>query len=166
MPLDINLYSEYKQISIKMQNETIILECKWQKIPKYKSFDVIALRGENVAFENIKVQGKQIYTKDNTINTIHYNYNGLNTKVFHNGIGISMNLVDGASEYTLTLSVPYIITGDNPIIYGNYQHAIKNIDLNTSKKYSLSPQGYGKVIQFEDPVKPYYDGMRGVNINL
>lgn len=166
VPYDANITTEYKQLSISVSGGVVKIECTWKMTPKVRSFDVIALRGENVLFNSNVIQGKQIYVKEGSTSFVKYNVNSSNTKIFGNGVGISMNLVDDASDYRLSLSIPYSITGNNPIIYGSYQHAVRNVSLNTSQKYLLNAKGYGKVILFDNPVNSYYDGMSGVSINL
>lgn len=165
-PYSTYLFTEYKQLSIFVQNGIVTVECKWKYVPKYTSFDVIAIRGEGVGFNTNAVQGRQLYIKNGTSDIISYTNNTTNTKIFGTGVGVSMNLVDSASNYTLKLSVPYTVVGNNPVIYGSYQHATRNIDLTTSQRYSLNSIGYGNVLLFESPVNSYYDGMGGVKINL
>lgn len=167
---EIELYStihttEYKKIAILKQGEgNILLEVTWKKNPAVRSYDVIAIRGEGVSFNGASIKGKQFYTQNGTPQVINYTINSNNTKVFENGAGISMNLVDGASNYTLRLEIEYTKENNNATIYGSYQHSQRNITLEQSQRYILSSSGFGNVLAFDSSVKSYFDGMGGVSI--
>lgn len=135
-------------------------------MPKYKSFDVIALRGEGVSFETNSLIGIQYFKIDGSSSTIRYNRSSSNTRIFQNGIGISMNLVDDADFYHLSIQMNYYKTKDTAKIYGSYQHSQSNVTLAQSQKYTLSANGYGNVIAFDDSVKRNYDGMSGVYLSV
>ena len=95
-----------------------------------------------------------------------YKYTSNNTKIFNNGLGISMNLVDGGTNFNLSMSVGYNITGSYPKIYGTYQHATEDISLANSQKYTLSSLGFGKVVLFDSSVRDIYDEFGGVDVSL
>ena len=156
----------YKRIEILADQSTITLKVNWVKLPTYSSYDVIAVRGDGVRFYNGTIKGTQSYHENNTNQIINYNRNSNNTKIFDNGVGISMNLVDGASDYELTLEVGYYKTSNSGTVYGSYQHAQRNVSLNQSQNYSLSASGLGGVIDFSTSVRNYYDGMGGVSISI
>lgn len=156
----------YKKIEIINTNNLITLKVNWLKSPTYTSYDVIAVRGYGVSFYNDTLVGMQTYNKNGQVQNINYNINSNNTKVFTNGVGISMNLVDGASDFELLLEVGYVKTSNSATVYGSYQHAQKNVTLNQSKNYTISPNGLGEVIDFSSSVRNYYDGMGGVNISI
>lgn len=169
---EMDLYSalhitEYKKISIsKLSTGNISLKLEWEKNPAVRSYDVIALRGEGVSFNSATLDGKQIYIKNGNQETINYTKNSNNTQIFENGVGISMNLVDGATKYILRLNIQYTKENNNATIYGSYQHSQRNITLNQSKHYILSSSGLGNVLAFDSTVKSYFDGMGGVFINV
>lgn len=169
---EMELYSalhitEYKKISIsKLSTGNISLKLEWEKNPAVRSYDVIALRGEGVSFNSATLDGKQIYIKNGNQETINYTKNSNNTQIFENGVGISMNLVDGATKYILRLNIQYTKENNNATIYGSYQHSQRNITLNQSKHYILSSSGLGNVLAFDSAVKSYFDGMGGVFINV
>lgn len=145
-------------VHVTMQNE-------WVKLPKVRSFDVIAIRFGSAA---AKVSADAIHASqiwDN--NKISYNPYKNHIRKASQGIGVSMNLSDKAkTSLRSTLSVTFV-SGKDPIkIYGSYQHAIKEVSLETSKKYTISKEGYGDVIKFDDDVKDKYDNTKGVNIKL
>lgn len=154
----------YKRIEISSDQTTVSLKVNWLKSPAYKSFDVIALRGEGVEFYDYEIYGKQSYIQNNEKGEIFYSKSSNNTKVFANGVGISMNLVDGASDFELMLEIGFYKTSNSAIIYGSYQHSQRNVTLSQSQNYVLSPNGLGGVIDFSSSVEKYYDGMGGVSI--
>ena len=156
----------YKRIEISSDQTTVSLKVNWLKSPAYKSFDVIALRGEGVEFYDYEIYGKQSYIQNNEKGEIFYSKSSNNTKVFANGVGISMNLVDGASDFELMLEIGFYKTSNSAIIYGSYQHSQRNVTLSQSQNYVLSPNGLGGVIDFSSSVEKYYDGMGGVSISL
>lgn len=160
MTLGTSVITEYKKLAITTSNNIVNLTLEWKNMPKYRSYDVIAIRGENVNFNTSGILGTQFYNNDN----INYTSQTKNTKVYSNGVGISMNLVDNASSYTLELKASYTKTNANAKIYGSYQHAQTNVTLAQSQKYTISSNGYGSVVQFDSDVKKYYDGMNGVSI--
>ncbi len=67
---------------------------------------------------------------------------------------------------TSITAVQYYTVSKAGSVYASYQHAISNISLTNSKKYTISRQGYGGVLLFDSSVNSYYDGMSGVNISL
>ncbi len=169
---EIQLFStthttNYKKIFISKQGEgNISLEVIWKKNPSVRSYDVIAIRGEGVSFIGSTVSGKQSYVKNENKETIEYKINSNNTQIFGNGVGISMNLVDGATDYTLELNIRYTKNSSNATIYGSYQHSQRNITLDQSQRYTLSSNGFGNVLDFDSTVKSYFDGMGGVSIEV
>ena len=83
-----------------------------------------------------------------------------------NGFGISMNLVDAATEFQLDIEAIVKSTSKWATVYASYQHAATNVTLAQSKAYNISHNGYGEVINFATAVENYYDGMQGVSIAL
>lgn len=170
---EIQLYSnsthitDYKKMTISIPSPgNILLDLEWKRNPAVRSYDVIAIRGEGVSFNGASIKGKQFYTQNGVTQVINYTINSNNTKVFGNGAGISMNLVDGASNYTLRLEIQYTKENNNATIYGNYQHSQRNITLEQSQRYTLSSNGFGNVLDFDSSVKSYFDGMDGVYLNV
>lgn len=151
--------SEYKKITLTTNQNIVKLVVSWKKRPKYTSYDVIAIRGENVTFDSNTLYGLQ--EADDKYYEYYNNTN--NTMIFTNGIGISMNLKDNSTNYNLLLKCNYKITGSNPKIFGTYQHATSNITLNQSKNYTISANGFGNVIKFSSSVEKYYDKTPGLN---
>lgn len=167
----ISLYStnhetEYKKVKIENSGNNLLLSVDWKKNPAVRSYDVIALRGVGVTFNYRTVEGIQQYTDNNTPSYIAYHDDSANVKLFSNGLGISMNLVDGASNYSLSLSINYIKNTNNGTVYGTYQHSQRDISLYQSQRYTISANGYGGVLDFDSSVEDYFDGMGGVSINV
>lgn len=138
----------------------------WLKLPKTRSFDVIALRIGSAALtvspESIKA--KQVWDYKNEI---EYNSTGDHVRKATKGIGVSMNLSNKAEKRIVNELEVTFVSGDDPLkVYGSYQHAKENVSLKTSKKYTISKDGLGNVIKFNDAVKGKYDGMKGINIKL
>ena len=83
-----------------------------------------------------------------------------------NGFGISMNLVDAAQGFTCEIEAIVTATSQWATVYGSYQHAMTAVTLAKSKSYTISHNGYGKVINFATAVQNDYDNMQGVSISL
>ena len=167
----ISLYStnhetEYKKITIEDINREIILTVEWKKNPAVRSYDVIALRGVGVTFDYDSIKGIQNYSLNNNVSKIYYYNTSENVKLFSNGFGVSMNLVNGATNYCLSLSINYFKDINNGTVYGTYQHSQRDISLSQSQKYTISANGYGGVLDFDSSVEDYFDGMGGVSINV
>lgn len=130
----------------------------WKNTPSVKSYDVIGFRyGRNVNFESISAH--QRYDGDR----IYYSMDGTNMKRTSNGIGISMNLVDSASDFSLFFQVR--ITKQNSLVpvYASYQHATRNVSLANSKDYTFNSSGLGGVFKFNsNTIAGYYDNMTGL----
>lgn len=167
----ISLYStnhetEYKKITIEDINREIILTVEWKKNPAVRSYDVIALRGVGVTFDYDSIKGIQNYSLNNNVSKIYYYNTSENVKLFSNGFGVSMNLVNGATNYCLSLSINYFKDINNGTVYGTYQHSQRDISLSQSQRYTISANGYGGVLDFDSSVEDYFDGMGGVSINV
>lgn len=162
---DISLMStstitEYKMMKITQNSNSVTLTVQWKKTPKYKSYDVIAIMGDGVVFTNSTLDGIQLATLASDTSIVNYNIATQNTKIFNNGLGISMNLVDDAIRHSLTMTVNFVKTGSNPAIYGNYRHATENVSLSTSKDYTI---GLG-TINFNNGINSKYDSIQPVKI--
>ena len=168
---EISLFStyhetEYKKILIEDIAGEIFMQVDWKKNPAVRSYDVIALRGVGVTFDYDSINGNQQYTINGNMSKINYDSTTENVKLFSNGFVISMNLVNGASNYSLSLNINYFKDINNATIYGSYQHAQRNITLSQSQDYDISANGLGGVIDFNGSVRSYFDGMGGVSITV
>lgn len=125
----------------------------WTSIPTVRSYDVIGAYLQNTS---LVVQP----TTTATTNTTSQTSNSIKTS--SNGFGVSIKLPAGSN---LIVTQYYrVATGGH--IYASYQHAIQNITLTNSQKYTISTSGYGGVFLFTSPYNSYYDNMSGVDISL
>lgn len=134
---------------------------KWLKMPKNKSFDVIALRW-NSGFTLTEYYGNQ-YTNGNS-GDIAYPIGNSNYKIGSNAIGLSQNLVDSATSIENELIIWGTCSSDGTI-YGTYQHAQSDITLATSKLYNFSVSGMGNVLSFYGNASEIYDDTPGLSLS-
>lgn len=149
--------SNAKTIKIVKNGNYITLMATWKGVPTIKSYDVIAVRLDNVSL----VGGytfKQMYVSNGNLIASYDSYK----QSFSNGFGSSFKVQNGSS---LELSLTFMVSGSGTV-YGSYQHASTTATLEESKKYTISHLGYGKVIRFNDSVKNKYDAMPGVDISF
>ena len=163
--------TSYKNIEIStMKLNTNVyyvnLTNEWLITPKVKSYDVIAMRVDDATINSGSQRGTQFYIANGVSDTIEYSYNGTNMVLSSNGFGISMNLVDAASSFTCDIDATVTATSQWATVYGSYQHAMTAVTLDKSKSYTISHNGYGKVINFATAVQNDYDNMQGVSISL
>lgn len=140
----------------------------WKKIPYIKSYDVFAFRVTNLSHNSF--YGSQLYYHDGTATSISYDTTVPGYKYATNGAGVSMNLVDNATGYDLTISsdLAYNTTQYTTAhIYVSYQHAQRDVSRETSKSYTFSPSGYGNVVLFNNStIAGYYDAMGGIHLQV
>lgn len=162
-------YKNIQIIATKAGKNTylILLDNVWLKSPYIKSYDVIAMRTDDATVTEGTQEGTQAYIYTNgSVGFVNYSNNGTNMVKASNGFGISMNLVDAAKTYECTIEATVTATTEWATVYGSYQHAATNVTLAQSKSYTISHNGYGKVINFATAVQNDYDGMQGVSIAL
>ncbi len=150
-------------------NYAVMLDTEWKYIPTVRSFDVSALRFENMGYDERIAAGTQMYVPKSTGNTtgIVYSPDGTNIKKEDDGFGISMNLVNDSISYIRCyISVDASMSTQKGTIYGSYQHAVDNVSLAQSQSYTISQVGMGKVINFSAKVWDHYDDMDGVKVTL
>ncbi len=147
----------------------VSVDLQWKYIPAVTSFDVIAVRFDNLAYNPSVARGNQYYTLKSTgaSNLIGYSANGTNIVKKNNGFGISMNIVDDPlTDLRCFISVDAAIASSTGTIYGAYEHAVRNVTLAQSQNYNISYAGMGRVINFAESVWDNYDDMDGVYINV
>ena len=157
---------EISTTSIGSNKYLVYLTNDWLITPRVKSYDVIAMRTEDSTISSGSQRGVQMYTTNGISDVINYSYNGTNMVLSSNGFGISMNLVDAASGFTCEIQAIVTATSQWATVYGSYQHAMTAVTLAKSKSYTISHNGYGKVINFATAVQNDYDNMQGVSISL
>lgn len=144
----------------------VILTCTWLSLPIVRSYDVLAMRpvGNSVTIDTLgtnNVVGYQIYDG----HTITYSSSSSNFKYTNSGLGLSLDLEDNvSSSLVLKLNVIFETTQDPFQVYGTYQHAVKNISLSNSKKYTIGAGGMGDVLNFTSGYSSYYDNTGGVMV--
>ena len=153
--------TEYNKMSINRIGKTIELIVSWKKTPKYKSFDVISIMSDEVNFNANTIIGEQKATLSNGNSFVNYSITTQNTRILGNGIGISMNLVNDAIYYELSLSVSYSGSGR---IYGNYRHAQSNVSLSQSQSYYF--ENGGNIVFNNTSINDKYDIINPVWINV
>ena len=140
---------------------------QWKTMPSVRSYDTIGVVFDYYDMTN--AWGYQWYNTSSNTNpqTINYSYGGSNMKISNSGqkgVSISQDLVDNA--YT-TLQNDLYMTGTKQNytrMAASYQHAVKNINLNTSKAFSFDPWGMGKVFNWNTSWSNW-DNMQGVCFN-
>lgn len=136
-------------------------------LPTTRSFDVIGIRIGNFTVVNGSQSGAQIYQTNGEYKSVNYAANGTNISNQSLGFGISMNLVNLDITYLQNTISGYLQINATPaVIYGSYQHAIKDVDLATSKSYTISSGGLGSVFKFSSTVANYYDKMGGTYLDI
>ncbi len=137
-------------------------------LPKVRSFDVIGIRIGNFRVVNGSQLGMQIYETNGEYKSIKYVPNGTNISNQSLGFGISMNIVnDDITQLQNSLEGLLQIDATPAVIYGSYQHAVVDIDLATSKSYTISSGGLGSVFKFSTTkIENYYDKMGGVYLDI
>lgn len=163
--------TSYKNIEISTtqtgtNNYLIYVTNNWLITPRVKSYDVMAMRVDDATISSGTQSGVQFYTTNGITDAVNYSYQGTNMVLSSNGFGISMNLVDAASGFTCEIEAIVTATSQWATVYGSYQHAMTAVTLAQSKSYTISHNGYGKVINFATAVQNDYDNMRGVSIEL
>ena len=151
--IDVELSSTAHQITIYTQ---------WLINPVTKSYDVTAMRVEDANIIDGTQSGLQAYIKNGTTGFVQYSPNGTNIVKSDNGFGISMNLVNNATYFETDITANVVATSQYAKVYGTYQHAVTDLSLGDSQSYTISHNGYGRVLNFATGVQHKYDGMNGV----
>lgn len=131
----------------------VALTATWNGTPTIKSYDVIGflLDGTSVKlYDTAEVKGTN-YSKTYGI-----------PKKFSNGFGYSV-LIPNTTN--IKVSVSFYVEPKG-IVYGSYQHAMKNITEANSKLYTLNMLGAGNVFLFYGAAKDVYDQATGLEFNL
>ena len=169
--------TSYKKLKIQITytagKRTVTVTNTWKKIPKIKSYDVIALApGVTCAQFTEDINTKSGYQKYDG-NLINYSPSSSNFKTCNGsgflkkGIGLSQNIVDSTSSSLINqISTTFTSSSMDFCAYGSYQHATSNVSLSQSKNYTINILGMGGLIYFNSSVAGYYDDMPGVYADL
>lgn len=167
---DSSYQTSYKRISfIDVDLDTyhrLTVYTQWLINPVTQSFDVTAMRiADGYVVDGTQV-GNQTYIKNGDIGYVNYSPNGTNIRKTDNGFGISMNLVNGGTEFETDISANVVPTSEYAMAYGTYQHAVTDVSLDESQSYTISHNGFGGVLNFATGVQNKYDRMNGISISL
>lgn len=155
MPL-ISSYEKGRTLSMVKSCSSqclVALTATWDGKPNVRSYDVIGflLNGTSVKlYDAVEVKGTN-YSK----------VYGVPQK-FSNGFGFSV-LIPNTTNIKILAS---FYAEPKGVVYGSYQHAMKNISEANSKLYTLSLGGAGNVFDFYGAAKAVYDQATGLAFNL
>ncbi len=139
------------KISYKNESD-IVVTAKWFKNPTTKSYDVIGAR-----LNGIKLGNSPLTVMINSSGRI--DYKDIDSKT--DGFGQSFLLSGTNISITQTFRV-----SNGGRVYASYQHATSVISKSNSKKYTISPTGYGEVFKFTGKAADVYDNAQGVSIGV
>lgn len=139
----------------------IVVVNTWKSIPAVKSYDTIGLFHDG-KFNVTSAKGWQYYNDT----AQQYSYGGENVKIANNGISISQNIDDNASRgLSNELWVYGNFNSNIQHFTASYQHAVNNISLATSKNFTFSGDGMGRVFKWNSSYSNW-DNMNGVCANI
>lgn len=162
--------TDYKRIRLYFWTHTdgthsFIIDNEWLKDPVIRSYDIIAMRWTGNVNKG-KIKGVQDFKQNGVAKSIEYTASLSNVYYNSNGVGISMNLVDDAYDFSNTLIFPVNCSG-TVNLYGTYQHAVEDISLSDSLKYTFGPSGMGGVLVFGNTsIANKYDNTQGLHISF
>ena len=134
---------------------TIVTTNQWLQKPVVKSYDVIGAR-----FQGTSLDSDSITTRVKYGTTIE-SFNDM--KKYATGFGVSVKVPD--TDKSIIVEQKFYVKNQGTI-FASYQHAIKNISLETSKLYRIDVSGYGNVFQFYGSATNAFSQMNGVSTNL
>ena len=133
----------------------VTLTATWSITPTVNSYDVIGFRPTSATITAIgtgKVTG----------NGYSVTYPASAAQQSGTGFGHSV-LLGGVTNMKATT---YMYCTPSGTVYGSYQHAMSNISLANSKKYTIGAGGYGYVFNFYGAAVGKYDNAVGVYCSL
>ena len=134
---------------------SVYINAQWLTNPSIRSYDVIGARYDGTSLFNSEITTK-VYS---TAGTEYFS----NTKKYSNGHGTSVKLPTDAKNIIIEQK---FFVKPNGHVYASYQHAVKNISLETSLSYVIDINGYGDVFSFYGTAKDAFDQMNGVDISV
>ena len=136
-------------------NECLVfLTVNWFSYPTVRSYDLLGIRLVNTSILQ-NISSRMIFGNMENIY--------VETRNDSNGNADTFKLPSGNEiiRFTKTFKVQ-----KNGSVYASYQHAIRNISLVNSRRYTFASGGLRNVFSFDSAVGDYYDEMRGVSISL
>lgn len=139
----------------------------WKMMPKVRSYDVIAIRGDNMNFHSNVGQLVIDYFKDGKTYTNTLTAGEQFYKNAGNGISFTIKLPTDTMITSLWMNMYGIASVDitkNATAYGSYQHSQSAVTLAQAKNHTFSSTGLGGVIKFSDSsIAVKFDQMQGVS---
>lgn len=160
---------ELKFIEFGGSKRNVSLTCKWNKLPVTRSYDIMALApSKSILFKLDSSTFSGYQSSDEKYTSYSYKSND-NLKITSTGIGISMNLHNGAKT-KLECHIQCVLKSEvEPFtVYGTYQHAKSDISLSDSQKYSIevSSSNMGSLLKFDSSsISGKYDNTQGLVIS-
>ncbi len=157
--VEISYYISGGKYIIKLQNG-------WYINPIIHSFDLLGVRWDKEkSTSSYTVDGSQLpYINENYPEVIYNESSSADhIKKFNNGAGLAQNLYDDIHPLMETMNIKSD-TDFGTLVYGTYQHAVRDVSLSTANSYVIGSSGLGGVINHS--YAHYYDGMGGVYRNL
>ena len=127
----------------------------WKGDPTVKSYDLIGA----LLFGNLTLNSgltSKLYYSGGTLY-------GDGTKYSNKGWGVSFKLPTSTSLMTVTQHFYVYGTGT---VFTSYQHAVKNISLATSQKFTCNYGGWGGVDDFDGTAVGKFDHTAGVDMGI
>lgn len=145
-----------------------LLTTDWKSMPSVRSYDVTGFRFQNFNVTLSTIWGQLRYSTDGSLYTVqNYDTSSSGYKApGGGGFGISMKLPSSTAIKSIQSQVSATGTYTNMTTYGaygSYQHATSNVSETSSKLYTISSTGMGKVFKFNSSVSSKYDNTQGVS---
>ena len=133
---------------------TLIFTNDWKCIPKVKSYDVSGIR---LSSTNFTSNAADAYFVSNGVATDPAGSRGAS-----NGVGFAFKVPSSGDIGYSAVVADVAKTG---IVYGSYQHGVKNMNLNTALNFTFTSTGQGGVFEWGS-YDSYFDQMGGVYIQM
>lgn len=163
--------TEYKRFATQFINYNgleVMAIVSWKKPPKYRSFDVFAMRFQYFNYSGFNAT--QDYYVGNNYDRIYYDTAAPGYKPQSTGFGVSMNLKDGTNitGYELTMEAKVTVNTTSSALahaFVTYQHAQTNLTREQSMSYSMDVTGLGNVLYYANTtIRNSYDDMTGLHL--
>lgn len=135
-------------------NCVVTVTLRWKNNPVIRSYDLLGIYFKNNSFTS----------KPSTY--LLYSTNKLSpSKTISASNGFSAIIKLPSTDDSIKIVQTYIMNNKGNINV-SYQHSQKTISLADSQKFSFSSDGVGGVFKFNSSIGNYFDGMRGLIVNL
>ena len=128
----------------------------WKKWPSARSYDLFG--------------GMQVGSTAPSKYYSHMFVNGDSrapVEIINNSMGVSAThrLPNDTKLNSLAFDLSFVVAKRGKVS-ATYQHAKKNITLVNTRRFTFNYNGYGNVYLFEQGIRPYYDQMSGLDLDL